>query len=97
MSEPTTEILARALKEAPGPFPKRQEMIQKAREGWYHDFLSPLDMPCMQLIQDLRMQGQDALAQDAMDGRFDASKEEAHAWFASEEGQSIFRELIEGE
>jgi hypothetical protein len=51
VSEHTTAKLARALSAVPA-IPK--EMVQRAVDGYYHDFLSPLDFPEMQLVDDLR-------------------------------------------
>ena len=42
MTEHTTAKLARALQEIPGV---PREMITKAVDGHYHDYLSPLAMP----------------------------------------------------
>lgn len=66
------------------------EMIKNARLGMYDDFISPLPNPIMHLVADLREEGLHDLAQRAMDGDFDASKEEAEAWFQSE-GKNLIR------
>jgi hypothetical protein len=67
-----------------------EEMIKNARLGMYDDFISPLPSPIMHLVSDLREEGLYDLAQRAMDGEFDASKEEAEAWF-QREGKDAFR------
>jgi hypothetical protein len=83
------------------------DMSLKARGGYYHDFLSPLDMPETQLISDLAKVAQqlgwgDArtavldLRRRVINGDFDASKEESDEWAASEEGQDAFKRLQEG-
>lgn len=87
----TTEILAGELEKAGLP-----EMAAKAREGYYHDYLSPLDTPCLQLASDLKKAGTPAalvLRQRAMNGDFDASKAESDEWAGSPEGQATFRRL----
>jgi hypothetical protein len=61
-----SERLAQAL-HAIGEF----KMEQKAREGYYGDFTSPLAMPITQLVTDLKAKGHDALAYRAMKGEFD--------------------------
>jgi hypothetical protein len=80
------------------------DMSLKARGGYYHDYLSPLDMPEIQLVRDLAdaatrvhdRQGQILdLRERVMHGEFDASKEESDDWAASEEGQAAFRMLTE--
>lgn len=105
MTEHTTAKLARALAEIPG-MPKW--MITKAVDGFYHDYLSPLAMPELQLVADLRSMARhpstkkDArpllkdLAQRVIDGEFDATKAESDEWAASPEGQATFRELMGG-
>jgi hypothetical protein len=80
-------------------------MIEKARTGHYHDFMSPLDFPEMQLVADLKdLASRPAtprnsrpllrqLAQDVKDGKHDASKAESDAWAASPEGQETLAAL----
>ena len=82
----TKERLAQTL-EANGA---SDEMIKNARLGMYDDFISPLPNPIMHLVSDLREEGLHDLAQQAMDGEFDATKEEADAWF-EREGKDIFK------
>jgi hypothetical protein len=103
MTEHTTAKLARAMSEIPG-VPKA--MIQRAIDGYYHDFLSPLDFPEIQLVSDLRDLAKTpatprnsrpllmSLALAVIDGQYDASKEESDAWAASPEGQETFRQLV---
>ena len=102
MAEHTTAKLARALSEIPG-VPKA--MIQRAIEGYYHDYLSPLTFPEIQLVTDLRELAKAPatprnsrpllreLAQAVIDRKYDATKEESDAWAASPEGQETFRQL----
>ena len=75
----TTEKLAQEL-HALGLF----DMEKKAREGYYDDFKSPLATPIIQLVNDLNSVGATSLAKRAMNGAFDASKEEAEEWFSKE-------------
>lgn len=73
------------------------EMAAKAATGYYHDFLSPLAAPCMQLAEDLAKAGTpEALALRArhLDGEFDATTEESDDWAASAEGKAAFAQLI---
>jgi hypothetical protein len=78
------------------------DMSFKARSGYYHDFLSPLDLPEMQLITDLGIAVHNspdkkdqimALRSRVINGDFDASDEESEAWAASPEGQETFSKL----
>lgn len=69
------------------------EMAAKATDGYYHDYLSPLAMPCEQLVADLHRIGTPEsrnLAKRAMNGEFDANREEAEAWAKSKEGTETF-------
>lgn len=75
------------------------EMADKAATGYYHDFLSPLDTPCIQLATDLEAQGTPealALLSRHMDGEFDASKDESDAWMDTSEARGIFQSLCGG-
>jgi hypothetical protein len=102
MSEHTTIKLARALQAIPGV---PREMVTRAVDGYYHDYLSPLTFPEIQLVADLRELASlpatprdsrpllRALAQAVIDGEYDATKEESDAWAASPEGQETFGQL----
>lgn len=102
MGESTTAKLAKALSAIPGV---PREMTARAVDGYYHDYLSPLTFPEIQLVTDLReLAGNPAtprdsrpllrsLAQAVIDGEYDATKEESDAWAASPEGQETFRAL----
>jgi hypothetical protein len=79
------------------------DMSLKARGGYYHDFLSPLATPEIQLCEDLlaaarvtgtNTDGINQLRHRVIVGEFDASKEESDAWAASPEGQETFNQLI---
>lgn len=88
----TKDLLARELTKANLP-----EMAAKAATGYYHDFLSPLDTPCLQLAADLAKVGTPAaLAVRArhLNGEFDATKEESDDWAASPEGKAAFSQLV---
>ena len=75
------------------------DMAAKARDGYYHDFLSPLPMPEIQLASDLAAKDTPeawALRQRVVDGEFDASREEGEEWARSPEGRAAMRELGRG-
>lgn len=88
------------------------DMSLKARGGYYHDFLSPLATPEIQLCADLVTAAKAVakashdinnakaimdLRQRVINGDFDASREESDEWAASADGQDTFRRLIKGE
>lgn len=98
----TTVRLAEALSAIPG-VPK--DMIARAIDGHYHDYLSPLALPELQLLADLndlaslpatprdsRPQLRN-LARGVARGDFDASSAESEEWARSPEGQETFRQL----
>lgn len=90
----TKDFLAAELAKA-GLF----DMSAKASTGYYHDFLSPLDMPCQQLAADLAAKGTPAalaLRSRHLNGEFDATKEEADDWAASADGQDAMAMLSGG-
>lgn len=94
MKQHTKDILAAELVKAGLP-----DMAEKAREGWYHDFLSPLPAPCIQLSNDLAAAGTPAameLRSRHHNGEFDASADESEAWAESDEGQEVFQQLVKG-
>lgn len=54
------------------PFgPRIQEIIDKARDGCYHDFESELATPKMQLVKDLQEAGFDDLVEKVKLGDYD--------------------------
>lgn len=86
------DFLADELRKADLP-----EMASKAATGYYHDFLSPLDLPVMQLAADLAQAGTPAalaLWQRAINGEFDATLEESDEWATSADGQATFDALV---
>ncbi|TDX22180.1 hypothetical protein [Rhodovulum visakhapatnamense] len=76
------------------------DMAARAAEGYYHDFLSPLDFPELELMRDLekaRMAGNIGAAQliaRHIEGDFDASFEESEAWAASAEGRETLASVL---
>lgn len=47
-------------------------IIRRAKREHYHDFLSQLDTPCMELVKHLRQAGLSDMAAAAEDGKYDA-------------------------
>jgi hypothetical protein len=84
------------------------DMAKKASDGYYHDFLSPLDFPEMQLLEDLTEQRMkqamggpqwhaiNNLRTRHLNGDFDANLEESEAWARSPEGKDAFNRLVSG-
>ena len=71
-------------------------LAAKARDGMYDDFLSPLDMPTMQLLHDLMSTGHGAaikFRERVKTGEFDGTAEEAETWAASPEGKVVLGKL----
>jgi hypothetical protein len=94
----TKDMLADALTEV-----GLDVMASLARTGYYHDYLSPLDLPEIQLVNDLRIAASTyrekseaimILRERVIQGQFDASAEEGDDWAKSEEGQDAFNKLI---
>lgn len=81
----TKERLAKALETNNAP----NWMIANARNGVYDDFESLSATPIGLLVADCRKFGLNELAQRAIDGEFDSTKEEADAWYRRE-GKNIF-------
>ena len=78
-------------------------MADKAATGYYHDYLSPLDLPEMVLVNQLNIEAIEhpdrqraicELRDRVIHGDFDASAEESEAWAASSEGQDTMRRLL---
>jgi hypothetical protein len=98
----TYEVLAKKLAEA-----GLHEMSAKAKKAYYHDYLSTIDFPEMQLLQDLKAAlvtaksfnntTQAAQIEKLIDmllaGSFDASSEESDEWAASPDGQATLNML----
>lgn len=88
----TKDFLALELLKANLP-----EMAVKAAAGYYHDFLSPLMFPDIQLGNDLESAGTPAalaLRQRHFRGEFDASKAESDEWAASADGRAAMAGLM---
>lgn len=101
-TEHTTARLARALEAIPGV---PADMTERARAGYYHDYLSPLATPAIQLVADLRDLASRpatprssrpllrALADGVTGGDYDATKAESDEWMRSPEGQEALAAL----
>ena len=87
--QPTTEKLAQALITASAP----QEMIERARSGYYDDYKSDLGNNIMALVEDARKHNLADIAKRAIDGEFDAQSWEAEEWRKSPEGRATFAEF----
>lgn len=77
-----------------------EAMAADAERGHYHDFLSPLPFPEMQLAADLAEAigaGNEAakdLRRRHLNGEFDATLEESDDWAESDDGQEAFSLLL---
>ena len=90
----TKDILAAELRKA-----SLGQMAAKAETGYYHDFLSPLATPCLQLAADLADAGTPAalaLRARHLNGEFDATMEESEEWANGPDGQAAFAKLHRG-
>ena len=76
-----------------GQMEKLNDMIQKAKDGYYSDYDSPLALPCIQLVSDLKEINALALVEAAKSGAFDITKEESDAWYEREGKAMIEKEL----
>jgi hypothetical protein len=93
----TKDYLAQELRKA-----GLETMAVEAEKGMYHDYLSPLTMPDLQLDADL-VEAIKAGNQAALDlrrrhhqGEFDASLAESDEWAESEDGKEAFAMLTGG-
>ncbi len=83
----TKERLAQALREA-----GLTDMAERAARGYYDDYESELDAPCMALVKDLQTAGRTDMAERAMRGEWDGTKEEGEAWM-KREGRDLLKDL----
>ena len=87
----TKDLLADALRQA-----GLEQMAVKAATGYYHDYISPLAAPCLQLAADLAEAGTPAalaLRARHLNGEFDATAEEGDDWMASSDGRATLGAL----
>lgn len=93
----TKDFLAQELRRA-----GLEAMAAAAERGHYHDYLSPLPFPDMQLDADLleAIKAGNKAAEDLRrrhhNGEFDANLKESDEWAESEDGQDAFRQLTGG-
>lgn len=88
----TKDHLAQELRKA-----GLDEMAGRAERGFYHDYLSPLADPAIQLAKELRAVGTpqaEALRKRHLTGEFDATTEESEEWAASADGREAMAQLI---
>jgi hypothetical protein len=101
MTAQTSERLAQAL-EAAG----LTGLARRARDDEFHDFLSPHDMPSLELLDELgralvasagdldKALAISRVRQAHKNGDFDADLKESDDWAKSEEGQEALRGLV---
>lgn len=82
----TKEKLIAALTKTDAP----EDIVNKARVGYYDDFESTIAAPITALVLDCQAAGLNEIACRAISGDFDATKEEAEAWF-KREGKDLFQ------
>lgn len=70
-------------------------MERAARAGRYDDYEGETATPIIDLVNDLKAAGEHDLAKRAINGEFDATKEEAEAWY-EREGKHLVREMDQG-
>lgn len=63
---------------------KLQAMIERAENEYYHEFLTNLATPIYQLVTDASHIGLMAIAENAKQGKYDASIEDSNEWFNKE-------------
>ena len=85
----TKERLAKALSDANAP----EWMVKNARNGQYDDFESSVPNPIMTLVNDCRGAGLESIAKQAINGDFDATKEESDAWY-EREGKEVIGDIF---
>lgn len=91
----TKDFLAQELRRA-----GLDDMALLAERGHYHDFLSPLDFPELELDKDLvAAMERGVLAAGLLrirhhNGEFDATAAESEAWAQSPDGQETFGRLV---
>lgn len=87
--------LSRALRAA-----GLNDMASRAAAGHYHDYLSPLDLPDLQLLMELEAAiaagntGAIELAIMHKNGAFDATREESDEWAASPDGEAAYAQMF---
>lgn len=85
----TTEKLVAALKEAGAP----SGMIREAEADQFHDFRSDSATPVHDLVEMARTYNLTDIANRAIAGEFDATREDAEEWAKGAEGQKILSEI----
>lgn len=88
----STAVLVADLETKPKTF-DRDEMIRRARRNKYHDFLSDNALNSIALVQHLDRLGYKDLAENAKQGKYDATREESDEWAKTPEGQATFAEF----
>lgn len=71
-----------------------QPVIFRAKSDYYHDFFGEPALPEVELYNFFMATGHIKLAERVKNGDFDATKEESDEWARSEEGQSIFKSIL---
>jgi len=82
-SFPSIDRLLQALAACNAP----TSMVEAARHGAYHDFVSDSATPILDLARAAQAAGLHGLAHRARNGEFDAPMDEAEAWAQAQRGE----------
>jgi hypothetical protein len=70
--------------------PRLKKFLKKIESGYFHDFDGVPDTPAIVLVSELFAYGLGGIADRAINGEFDASKEESDDWAKSLDGMMAF-------
>lgn len=77
-------------------FKRAEKVLADAESGYFNDYFGDCDNPQAELISAFKYAGLDALIPNVLDGKYDGTKEESDEWMRSDEGQEVYRQLIDG-
>lgn len=89
----TKERLAQEL-EKEYQTPSLQILIKRVREGDFDEFQGKYATPLVELVKELRKLGLYSFSRRIINGEFDATKEEAEAWFEKEGKDLLLNDLL---
>lgn len=73
---------------------KMVEILEKAKQDYYHDYVGEAELPQIELVNDLKAASASRrIIKRVVDGDFDGTKEESEEWANSPEGRSVFGEF----
>ena len=90
----STTILVQDIEKVCDGSPSQTEILAKAKKDYYHEFKGEPTFPISRLIADCRNCGLNSIADNAMNGKYDATASEGEMWMNQDDWEALKNGVI---